>query len=60
MQAIASRWRALIEAFTGGDPGIRESLGRMYREEGVERASRGAVSDELMTYIGRALSASEG
>ncbi|HEX3331500.1 MAG TPA: TipAS antibiotic-recognition domain-containing protein [Gaiellales bacterium] len=60
MQAIASRWHALIEAFTGGDPGIRESLGRMYREEGVERASRGAVSDELMTYIGRALSASEG
>jgi len=46
MQAIASRRRALIEAFTGGDPGIRESLGRMCREEGVERASRGAVSDE--------------
>ena len=60
MQEIARRWRALIEQFTGGDPDIRESLGRMYREEGAERASRGAVSSDLMTYVGRALSASEG
>ena len=60
MQAIAGRWRALIGEFTGGDPGIRESLARMYREEGVERASHGAVSGELMAYVGRALSASEG
>ena len=60
MQEIARRWRALIEQFTGGDPGIRGSLGRMYREEGVERVSRGAVSNELMAYVGRALSASEG
>jgi DNA-binding transcriptional MerR regulator len=60
MQEIARRWRALIEQFTGGDPAIRESLGRMYREEGVERASREAVSSELMAYVGRALSAGEG
>jgi DNA-binding transcriptional MerR regulator len=55
MQAIARRWRELIEQFTGGDPGVRESLGRMYREEGVERASRGGVSSELMAYVGQAL-----
>jgi DNA-binding transcriptional MerR regulator len=55
MQAIAGRWRDLIEQFTGGDPGIRESLGRMYREQGADRASRGAVSPELMLYVGRAL-----
>jgi len=60
MQEIARRWRALIERFTGGDPAIRESLGRMYREEGVERASRGAVSSDLGAYVGRALSAGEG
>ena len=53
MQEIARRWRALVERFTGGDPAIRESLGRMYREEGGERASRGAVSSELMAYVGR-------
>jgi MerR family transcriptional regulator, thiopeptide resistance regulator len=55
MQAIAQRWRELIEQFTGGDPGMRESLGRMYRERGVETASRGAVSGELMEYVGKAL-----
>lgn len=55
MQAIAGRWRELIEQFTGGDPGIRASLGRMYRERGVEQASRGAVSSELMEYVGKAL-----
>jgi len=53
MQEIARRRRALVERFTGGDPAIRESLGRMYREEGGERASRGAVSSELMAYVGR-------
>ena len=60
MQEIVRRWRALVERFTGGDPAIRESLGRMYREEGVERASRGAVSSDLGAYVGRALSAGEG
>ena len=60
MQEIARRWRALVERVTGGDPAIRESLGRMYREEGGERASRGAISSELMAYVGRALSVSEG
>jgi DNA-binding transcriptional MerR regulator len=60
MQAIAARWRELIEQFTGGDPGIRESLGHMYREGGVERASRGGVSGELMAYVGQALAISRG
>jgi DNA-binding transcriptional MerR regulator len=58
MQAIAARWRELIEQVTGGDPGIHASLGRMYREQGVERASRGAVSPALMEYVGRALAVS--
>jgi DNA-binding transcriptional MerR regulator len=58
MQAIAGRWRELIEQFTGGDPGMRESLGRMYREQGVDTASRGAVSAELMAYVGKALAVS--
>jgi len=30
---IAHRWDALIEAFTGGDEGIRQSLARMYAEK---------------------------
>jgi DNA repair exonuclease SbcCD ATPase subunit len=54
VQAIAARWQELIEQFTGGDPAIRDSLRRMYEAEGVERASRGAVSPALMAWMGRA------
>ncbi len=55
MLELAGRWRALIEQFTGGDPGIRESLQRMYREQGAQTASRGTVDPTLMEYVGRAL-----
>jgi len=55
MRELAGRWRELIEQFTGGDEGIRQSLQRMYREQGAEAASRGAVDPELMEYVGKAL-----
>lgn len=55
MLELAGRWRGLIEQFTGGDEGIRQSLQRMYREQGVQTASRGMVDPELMEYIGQAL-----
>jgi DNA-binding transcriptional MerR regulator len=57
MLELAGRWRALIEQFTGGDEGIRQSLGRMYREQGVQQASRGMVDPALMEYLGKALAA---
>ena len=53
--ALAARWSALVERFTGGDPGIRDSLARMYETEGVDQASRGAVSPELMQWIAAAM-----
>ncbi|HET7483214.1 MAG TPA: MerR family transcriptional regulator [Actinomycetota bacterium] len=55
VQQIATRWQELIEMFTGGDPGIRESLQKMYETEGPEKASRGMVNPELMEYIARAM-----
>jgi len=57
---LARRWKDLDSQFTGGDTGIRQSLQRMYETEGVERASRGGVSAELMAYIGRAIVAGGG
>jgi MerR family transcriptional regulator, thiopeptide resistance regulator len=57
VQAIAARWQELIEQFTGGDAGIRDSLKRMYESEGPERASRGMVKPELMAWMGRAFEA---
>lgn len=55
MQELAGRWVALIERFTGGDAGIAASLKTMYATEGPEKASRGAVSPELMAYAGEAV-----
>ncbi|MDT5294560.1 MAG: hypothetical protein QOJ76_1440, partial [Acidobacteriota bacterium] len=31
-RALAARWEGLIEEFTGGDPGIRENLTRLYAD----------------------------
>jgi MerR family transcriptional regulator, thiopeptide resistance regulator len=55
LDPLVERWTGLIEAFTGGDPGIRASLQRMYETEGPERASRGAVGAETMAYAQRAI-----
>jgi DNA-binding transcriptional MerR regulator len=57
LDPLVERWTGLIEQFTGGDPGIRASLQRMYDEEGPERASRGAVNTETMEYARRAIEA---
>lgn len=57
MLELARQWRALIEQFTGGDEGIRESLATMYREQGSRSASQGMVDPELMSYVGEALAA---
>jgi MerR family transcriptional regulator, thiopeptide resistance regulator len=55
MQEIATRWRELIDMFTGGDEAILGGLKTMYDEEGPERASRGAIDAELMQYVGQAI-----
>ena len=61
VRALAERWRDLTErtiaGFTGGDPGITESLSRMYKEEGPEKASRGTFDADLLEYVTRAQSA---
>lgn len=57
MQELAARWSGLIEQFTGGDPGIMESLKKMYEQEGPAKASRGMVDPELMEYAQRAIAA---
>jgi DNA-binding transcriptional MerR regulator len=55
MRGLALRWTALVEQFTGGDPEIAASMKKMYEAEGPEKASRGAVSPELMAYAGEAV-----
>ena len=55
VQELARRWVALIEQFTGGDPGIARSLQTMYETEGAEAASRGSLNAETMAYGARAV-----
>jgi hypothetical protein len=56
VRALAERWRDLTErtiaGFTGGDPSISESLGRMCKE-GPEKASRGTFDADLLEYVTR-------
>jgi MerR family transcriptional regulator, thiopeptide resistance regulator len=40
VQAVARRWKELVDAFTGGDPGIAESLGNLWKEKGPEMAGK--------------------
>ncbi len=57
VQALADRWMALVQEFTGGNPGISDSLGRMYQQESTVAGMDTAPIRELGEYITRAMSA---
>jgi len=40
VQALARRWKELVEMFTGGDPGIAKSLGKLWKDKGNEMAGK--------------------
>jgi DNA-binding transcriptional MerR regulator len=54
VQEMARRWKGLIEEFTGGDQGIRQSLGNLYRNESTVHGMDVAGMRPLMEYVGRA------
>lgn len=59
MQAIARRWKALVEEFTGGDPKIAQAVRTMYEHEGAQLKQKlGEVpTPEMFTYMSRAFAA---
>lgn len=57
VKALAQRSLELIQEFTGGDPGIEQSLNQMYQQEQPEVVSRGAIDAAVMEYLGRARAA---
>lgn len=62
VRTLARKSADLIEEFTGGDPGIRESLGNLYRSEGPEQVLGGhgmQMEPGLWEYMGRARAALE-
>lgn len=48
---LMQRWDALISAFTGGDPGIAQSLNNLYAQEGPSQASGGMADPALFEYV---------
>lgn len=57
-QGLAARWEGLVEEFTGGDPGIRESLTRLYADRANwPSAFQKPYSDEAGGFIARARAA---
>jgi MerR family transcriptional regulator, thiopeptide resistance regulator len=56
VQALSRRASELVEMFTGGDPGIRDSLQRMYAQEGP-RAARGMADADDIAYLSAARAA---
>ena len=57
--AIAKRWKALVEEFTGGDPKIAEAVKTMYQHEGpVLQQQLGEVpTQEMFVYMSKAFAA---
>lgn len=54
VQALAKRWMELVQAFTGGDPSIAQSLKNLYRGEPQFAAQQG-LDAGLSEYVQNAL-----
>lgn len=55
---LARRWKALVEQFTGGDPGIHRSLDNLYREDHAQLQQQHGdcvPTAEDFQYIGQAV-----
>jgi DNA-binding transcriptional MerR regulator len=59
VQQLARRWMGLIQEFTGGNPGIAQSLGRMYKEETRVAGMDTAHMRPMTEYVGKAMAASK-
>jgi DNA-binding transcriptional MerR regulator len=54
-QALAARWQALIESFTGGDPQIAAGLRKLYADQANWPSTfKKPFSDEVGAFIGKA------
>ena len=63
VQAMARRWMDLVNGFTGGDPGIAQSLKRLWKEQGDNIVAQHKMENDprdVSEYIGRAMAAVKG
>lgn len=60
LRPLAREWRALtretVAGFTGGDPGLGESLSRLWREQ-PDTGARWGMGADVREYMGRAVAA---
>jgi DNA-binding transcriptional MerR regulator len=54
VQALARRWTGLVREFTGGDPAMERSVGRIYREQPKVHGMETGPVREMMEYLSRA------
>lgn len=54
VQEMARRWKGLVEEFTGGNEGIRQSLGNLYQNENAVHGMDMSAMRPMMEYVGRA------
>lgn len=59
VQQLARRWKGLVQEFTGGNPGITQSLGQMYKEETTVAGMDTAPMRRMMEYVGKAMEAAK-
>jgi MerR family transcriptional regulator, thiopeptide resistance regulator len=52
--ALAKRWYELVHMFTGGDPGIQQSLQKQYQEN-RDMTSQQGIDPECMRYVNEAM-----
>ncbi|MFB3131548.1 MAG: TipAS antibiotic-recognition domain-containing protein [Rhodothermales bacterium] len=57
VQRLAEKQRDLVQAFTGGDPAMAQSLKTMYEQEGPAKASRSMIDPEVGAYMAKAMAA---
>ncbi len=60
VQTLAKRWMTLVNAFTGGDPGIQANLAKVWENEETIHGIDTAAERAAMEYIGRAMAAGKG
>ncbi|HEX3703596.1 MAG TPA: TipAS antibiotic-recognition domain-containing protein, partial [Vicinamibacterales bacterium] len=62
-QALAARWRTLVEGFTGGDPEIQKGLNKMWADKAQwpaeTQAAQFQIKPEVQAFIVKAMQATE-
>jgi DNA-binding transcriptional MerR regulator len=60
VQALEKRRQALVHEFTGGDPGIAQSVKRLWQEQGQNLTAQYGYDPKVLAYMEKATQAAKG